>query len=1097
MGQRLALTVLVSVILVCRVSPADGSAVPLGAPVIIPIPPTPDLAVAPKIIVIDNVPTKTHATLFAGNHVVENQGSPLHRGLSAVFIAPEASQTPDLRIELTRMHQMPLELESDVDVFELPSDPTHKALIRNYVDFLNSWRADQSLDANNSFTILSEAIQSLPDDFIHRLHIVEVYLAVLLQVQDYSTLKDFANTYLSTTTAPTNLSRRMTRYAVRAALLQANAEQEDYGRTITGYQKLVDDLEREPVTMLVDHLRLADLRATLGNMQIQYGRQRDDSKHSLKKQGFNNISRAIADAQKLGDLHAVANYKNMRWSYYYLIGQLEQARADLVDAINIHRQVGVSRNLADAYHNSSILHQMLGQFGPALSDLRFALAIEEQLPERSDKASLLLNIASLTYKLGRYEVTLVNANRARAIFEEAGNEYGAMKSWLIQARTLLAISEVSKAMQALDKATNLLNNRMRSKKPNWSDLAISKMELAHIQIESRAIEDATATFLSLSNHVELEKAIKNSKSLSIESLLLQLTIAVQTNDQSSFSKTAKDLDDKFSDQTERSEFIMQQLETKRLELEWLGRKGEIHELDTTVEKAIELITSVRNQISNQYLGPAWSAKANQILDQYVLAIYERVQQASDLRLAEQLFLFLETNYAVSFRESRYEVLQQAQQKEITPTHNISSIERDVATASSQLEREMAKQILSETQFKELDYQRSTKGSSPAVGLSISEIQSRLNNDEAVARFFLRETGGFVYLITPEKWTIHELPSAKLLHESARSFLASVRAQSSSKMTESSQLFQQLSLDYFDPVITKRLILVTSGILEALPLGAINSAPKGQRYRALEQDIGLVRTHSLSDLFFAEQSIPTTQHTNDIAIFADPAFAKHEAFNNQNSPTLRSWSDTLTRLPWTAREAESIVQRFPNKKVNLVMGHKATPDVLLSPQMLHSKVLHIASHGYFSNATAELVGIAAATQESDSSGEFGFVTLDQLLSKQITANLVVISGCETALGQTLNGEGLNGMTRGMLSRGAGSVIGTLWPIPDRPTAKFMGRFYDHLNRTNGDTASALSAAKRDFMKAGPYRKPFFWAGFVLYSSDYRLISTLKVTNSLEG
>lgn len=668
------------------------------------------------------------------------------------------------------------------------------------------------------------------------------------------------------------------------------------------------------------------------------------------------------------------------------------------------------------------------------------------------------------------------------MFEEAGNEYGAMKSWLFHARALRALNKPSEAMQALNQATRFLNKSISSETPNWSDLAISKMELAHNQLALNAVEEATTTFLSLSSTIELQQAINSSRSLAIESLLLQLTIAVQTDDQPSFSKTTMALDDKFSYNAERSEFIMQQLETKRLELEWLGRKGDINELDTTVEKAIELITSVRNQISTQYLGPAWSAKANQILDQYVLGIYERVQQGSDLRLAEQLFLFLETNYAVSFRESRYDVLQQAQQKEITRTHNISSIERDVATASSQLEREMAKQILSETQFKELDYQRSTKGSSPAVGLSISEIQSRLNNDEAVARFFLRETGGFVYLITPEKWTIHELPSAKLLHESARSFLVSVRAQSSSKMTESSQLFQQLSLDYFDPAITKRLILVTSGLIEALPLGAINSAPKGQRYRALEQDIGLVRTHSLSDLFLAEQSIATTQHTNDIAIFADPAFAEHEAFNNLKSLTLRSWSDTLTRLPWTAREAESIVQRFPNKKVNLVMGHKATPDVLLSPEMLHSKVLHIASHGYFSNATAELVGIAAAAEESDSSGEFGFVTLDQLLSKQITANLVVISGCETALGQTLNGEGLNGMTRGMLSRGAGSVIGTLWPIPDRPTAKFMGRFYDHLNRTNGDTASALSAAKRDFMKAGPYRKPFFWAGFVLYSSD---------------
>ena len=81
------------------------------------------------------------------------------------------------------------------------------------------------------------------------------------------------------------------------------------------------------------------------------------------------------------------------------------------------------------------------------------------------------------------------------------------------------------------------------------------------------------------------------------------------------------------------------------------------------------------------------------------------------------------------------------------------------------------------------------------------------------------------------------------------------------------------------------------------------------------------------------------------------------------------------------------------------------------------------------------------------------------------------------------EGVNSMARGVIAQGAGAVIGTLWPIPDRPTAKFMNYFYNNLKDNEGNVSHALAGAKRSFMNSGQFKHPYFWSGFVLTSANH--------------
>ena len=96
--------------------------------------------------------------------------------------------------------------------------------------------------------------------------------------------------------------------------------------------------------------------------------------------------------------------------------------------------------------------------------------------------------------------------------------------------------------------------------------------------------------------------------------------------------------------------------------------------------------------------------------------------------------------------------------------------------------------------------------------------------------------------------------------------------------------------------------------------------------------------------------------------------------------------------------------------------------------------------------------------------------------RITADLVVLSACETNAGPIYNGEGVMGIARAFLASGARAVVGTQWPI-GAETAVLMREFYTRLAR--GETpAAALHAAKLMVRRSPDSAHPFHWAGFVL-------------------
>ncbi|HJY26810.1 MAG TPA: CHAT domain-containing protein, partial [Pyrinomonadaceae bacterium] len=139
---------------------------------------------------------------------------------------------------------------------------------------------------------------------------------------------------------------------------------------------------------------------------------------------------------------------------------------------------------------------------------------------------------------------------------------------------------------------------------------------------------------------------------------------------------------------------------------------------------------------------------------------------------------------------------------------------------------------------------------------------------------------------------------------------------------------------------------------------------------------------------------------------------------------------------------------------------------------------LSTHGLINNTHPELSGVVLSLVDEKGRPQNGFLRLYDLYNLKLTADLVVLSACQTALGKQIRGEGLVGLTRGFMYAGAPRVVSSLWQIDDRASAEFMKRFYEGMLGQKQRPAAALRAAQISMQKDPRWNSPHYWAAFTL-------------------
>jgi CHAT domain-containing protein len=192
--------------------------------------------------------------------------------------------------------------------------------------------------------------------------------------------------------------------------------------------------------------------------------------------------------------------------------------------------------------------------------------------------------------------------------------------------------------------------------------------------------------------------------------------------------------------------------------------------------------------------------------------------------------------------------------------------------------------------------------------------------------------------------------------------------------------------------------------------------------------------------------------------------------------------SLARLPGSRSEAEEIAALVPAAERLVALDFAASRETAMGAELGRYRIVHFASHALLDARHPELSGIVLSLVDPAGHPEPGFLQAHELYNLRLSAELVVLSGCETALGKEVRGEGLVGMARAFMYAGAPRVLASLWKVPDLATAELMRRFYGGLLRDHLPPAAALRAAQAS-MARSPRWDPNAWAGFVLLG-DWR-------------
>lgn len=285
---------------------------------------------------------------------------------------------------------------------------------------------------------------------------------------------------------------------------------------------------------------------------------------------------------------------------------------------------------------------------------------------------------------------------------------------------------------------------------------------------------------------------------------------------------------------------------------------------------------------------------------------------------------------------------------------------------------------------------------------------------------------------------------------------------------------------------EKLLISPDGQLNLIPFAALVD----EQGRYLIERYSLTFLTSGRDLLRLQDRIP---NRNRSLIVANPDFGP-----SSTATPSRSLSD-LDRLqfgplPGTAEEARAIASLLPNATV--LTGAQATETALKQAQA--PRILHVATHGFFlSNShpatqpeTTPLSnpllrsGLAlSGFNPRRSDREDGVLTALEAAGLNLQGTqLVILSACETGLGEVANGEGVYGLRRALVMAGSESQLISLWRVDDFGTRDLMTRYYDRLFR--GESRSeALRQTQLQLLNTPQYQHPYYWAVFI-FSGDWR-------------
>ncbi|MEH2263288.1 CHAT domain-containing protein [Nostoc sp.] len=271
------------------------------------------------------------------------------------------------------------------------------------------------------------------------------------------------------------------------------------------------------------------------------------------------------------------------------------------------------------------------------------------------------------------------------------------------------------------------------------------------------------------------------------------------------------------------------------------------------------------------------------------------------------------------------------------------------------------------------------------------------------------------------------------------------------------------------------------------------------YQPLFVNHEIVNLPSASTIAIQRQEYATRKAApKTLAILADPVYSatdtrltntQNKQQNQQESIDIELERSALKRsadisnpqgfgrLLGTRQEAETILKLVSASDRLQVFDFAANYIWATSSALNQFRILHFATHGFVNDANPELSGIVLSLVDKQGKNIRGYLRLEDLFNLDYPADLIVLSACETGLGKEIQGEGLVGLTRGLMYAGAERLVVSLWQVNDQGTAELMEEFYKQMWQQGKSPNAALRAAQLKMWHQEKWPNPnYYWAAF---------------------
>jgi len=819
-----------------------------------------------------------------------------------------------------------------------------------------------------------------------------------------------------------------------------------------------------------NHLDIIKTYRNIGSSYF-YLEQYEPSASFLKKSLDLHLERTNKDsfllAQTYQDLGiALSNLRDFKPAEVYLITTLELYKSIAKDDYSLlsevyenlwllyHKQLNLSKMLyfatasakiyetlpnksvddleymANAYNNLGLTYDAMDSLKLALPNFQQSININQTIPNLSKSylAKNYNNISLVHRKLGNYPQALFNINQAIDINNGLGKNLDLAKNFNNKATTYIKLGEIDKALSHRQKSLNYLApsfiHTNLYENPATTDFIITT-KTHFTKVLSDKAKDLFLKYQKEQNKEALQASVATYDSIAI--LINQIRLNLESDESKSFLTTT-------------AKTIFQQAMMANVALYKLSNSTALF------DKLFQLSEQSKAMIVLDALTENNAAKSAGIPPSMIVREKTLKQQINELEKTVQL-----------------------------ETSNINT--EALIRTNRQLELLIDSMTQQYPKYAQIKY--STKVIHPEA-LDLAPIQTLLS-------YFIGEKQIYVLLIGASDQQLIEIPIQFPLLEKTQQFQRSLltyhlqhlrsdvkyEAYADTLVATSNQLYEQL----FAPILEKytlgkALIIIPDGVLGYLPFELFL---KDSVFNATAFGLHpyLIKDYQISYAYSATlwQAMRTKKHAEkreNLIAFA-PFFPGKQIATNRSIQDIQS---ALSPLIHNVQEVQAIEKIISG---TIFTNHKATKKQFLK-KAADYKIIHLSTHGKANDQIGDYAYLAFAPAQDVL--ENGILFNRDLYNLQLPTDMVVLSACETGIGELQKGEGIISLARGFTYAGAKSIITTLWSINDQTTTEIMESFYTYIKKGYTKDA-ALRQAKLDFIENHPHEEvhPFYWASFI--------------------